>query len=369
MINTSCFVFVCLAENERERYITQMSFHLGRHTVQRKDLFNDIIQLYKNGDVCEEYPFRIQFEGERALDFGGVARDMFSAFFETMYLKFFSGGALVTPAIHPGTDFALLPLLGSIISHAYLVCGVLPTRIALPTLAGILLRRCELPEEVILSSFIDSLSLHDRQLLMDALAESKQDLPSFSSKVTHGLQFLLGFYQCREIPRPNTIKRIVLQIATFEFKTKPSAAIAAMSSGIPPLHGAFWQTMSIGKFYSIYRSASVSTSKVLSMLDDSTITSSPSEELVMSYLRQYVGNMREDELRAFLRYVTGSSICASSGITVSFNCLDGAARHPLAHTCSCLLELPTTYINYEEFSSEFDAILADKEEAWRMDAL
>lgn len=95
----------------------------------------------------------------------------------------------------------------------------------------------------------------------------------------------------------------------------------------------------------------------------------PSQDRVLSYLRQYVGDMRPEELRVFLRFVTGSCVCTASGIGVTFNSLEGLARRPVVHTCSRTIELPTTYVNYEEFSSEFDKIMKSDDIAWCMDAI
>ncbi len=36
--------------------------------------------------------------------------------------------------------------------------------------------------------------------------------------------------------------------------------------------------------------------------------------------------------------------------------LSGLARRPIAHMCDCMLELPSTYLNYDEFHSDFTAI-------------
>ena len=104
------------------------------------------------------------------------------------------------------------------------------------------------------------------------------------------------------------------------------------------------------------------------MLDDVN-TSNLGEERVITYLRQFIGNMRTDELRIFLRFVTGSCVCTTSGISVSFIKLDGLARRPIAHTCNCALEISTMYLNYADFSTEFDTVLKDKEHSWSMDTL
>ena len=62
--------------------------------------------------------------------------------------------------------------------------------------------------------------------------------------------------------------------------------------------------------------------------------------------------------KAFLRFVTGSSVLTSDTINVSFNALGGAARWPIVHTCSNLLELSNTYCTFLEFVEEFTALLS-----------
>ena len=95
------------------------------------------------------------------------------------------------------------------------------------------------------------------------------------------------------------------------------------------------------------------------------------EERVCSYLTTMIGNMQVSELSLFLRFVTGASVCIVPKIKVEFNALSGFARRPIAHTCDCVLELPTSYTNYDEFRGEFKAIFDITKEnfSWRMDAL
>ena len=81
--------------------------------------------------------------------------------------------------------------------------------------------------------------------------------------------------------------------------------------------------------------------------------------------------MQPEELRLLMRYITGSCVCTTSKIHITFNSLAGLARRPIAHTCNSTLEIPTTYINYDDFRTEFQSILTetDEEFSWRMDAL
>ena len=70
------------------------------HTIRRVLLYEDVIDQYSNKleTILSEFPFRAGFEGELAVDTGGVTRDMISAFFEGMYIKHFDGAAPVGAA-------------------------------------------------------------------------------------------------------------------------------------------------------------------------------------------------------------------------------------------------------------------------------
>ena len=105
-------------------------------------------------------------------------------------------------------------------------------------------------------------------------------------------------------------------------------------------------------------------SKVLEVLDEPDFVHS-AQERVYGYLRQFIGNMKMDEVRNFLRFVTGSSVLSNAAIKVTFNALGGLARRPIAHTCDNSVELSTEYLTYVDFTSEFEAILS--EYSWSMD--
>ncbi len=126
--------------------------------------------------------------------------------------------------------------------------------------------------------------------------------------------------------------------------------------------------MSSGDLYSIYIAQQASPAKVLVLVEDLD-TCNPNQERVFGYLQQFIGNMQNEELRLFLRFVTGSSVCTANAIRVTFNSLEGLARRPISHTCSNILELPSSYLSYLEFATEFKAILNNTEFAWAMDAM
>lgn len=130
------------------------------HEVTRANLYEDAIALYceEGENIVQEYPFRIKFKGEKAVDCGGVSRDMLSGFWEVAYQTVFDGGSLLTPLVSSDTDMNVLPT-GTIISHGYLACGFIPVRIAFPSLAAVLLGpMVTIPHHILVDTFVNSLS-------------------------------------------------------------------------------------------------------------------------------------------------------------------------------------------------------------------
>ena len=94
-----------------------------------------------------------------------------------MYLLHFDGENLLVPAVNPNTELSTLPLLGTIISHGFMVCGYLPIRIAFPVLATILLGpEVKISDAILFESFVEYISSFERNILCEALSG-----PSISS--------------------------------------------------------------------------------------------------------------------------------------------------------------------------------------------
>lgn len=339
-----------------------------RHHVSRDDIYNCAFSLYKgNAELLDEFPFRIKFDGELAVDSGGVSRDFCSAFWEMAYQDAFDGNIVLTPAVHSGVDMESLGVIGTMISHMYLAAGFLPVRIAFPSLASMILGpNVAIPDEFMVEAFIENLSPHERECMRSAVKISN-DGGVFSSAQQQQLAEIFGHYGGRSLPSANTLKPIILQAAKYEFVIKPCAAVTTIHSGVPAKHVAFWKKISVYELHSLYLALSASPAKVLSLLQDSS-ADDPNKSRVFKYLYQFIGNMSNDELRSFLRYVTGGSVCPANPLKVSFNALTGIARRPIGHTCGAQLEISVDYTTYVEFVMEFRAFLHSSE-AWYMDAM
>ena len=310
-------------------------------------------------EVSKQYPLVITYDMEVAFDYGGVTRDMFSAFWEATYNSMFEGSSLLIP-LTSFSDTQVFHTIGTILSHGYLVSGHIPVRISLPSLLTIILGPCvDIPSSVLVAAFIDCISTLEQQLVRNALK-----CTYFEEKARADLISLFSRFGCCEIPTPMNLRKIIIESAKYEFLHKPAAASVMIHFGIPDDHKGFWKNLGTGGICNLYSLLSVTSEKVIDCLECSEF-SNCMEEKVFNYLKTMIGNILRDDLRNFLRFVTGSSVITPRNITVIFNSTTGFSRSPFAHTCSQTLELPITYKNYSDFYSEWMAILNN--ENWRMD--
>lgn len=242
-----CSLYLFIANEQRETFMNMQDTHFGLpHLINRKSIYKDILFLYeeKGDEILAEYPFHVRFEGELGVDSGGVSRDMFSAFFESVYECLFDGSCLLCPVVHPEMDQTSLSVIGRILSHAYMVTGILPNRIAFPCLAQCFLGTdVFLKDEILKDSFMDSISVHESNIIKRALTEVRNGVSSFSIEVKDELITLISRFNSRQSPTPNIFHQMVINIAKYEFITKPAAAILLLNRGIPKKHQQFWANM------------------------------------------------------------------------------------------------------------------------------
>ena len=77
-----------------------------------------VFHIFSPDNISKEYPLRIRFKGELAIDTGGILHDMVSAFWEIVYEK--GCNVLV------GSDAVMFTKLGHILSHGYMLVGFYP---------------------------------------------------------------------------------------------------------------------------------------------------------------------------------------------------------------------------------------------------
>ena len=182
------------------------------HVIGRKNLYEDTLALFPDDKILQEFPLQIRFSNEPAIDSGGVCQDLFSAFWEEAYLKFFDGSSLLSPVMHASIDMASLPALGKILSHGFLVCGHIPIRVVFPVLACALLGpNVDIPRRILAQMFAKSLCLHEESIIKEAI--TVKGMTSLTAKLQASLTNILSHYGCRVSPTPANLKSEVWNIA------------------------------------------------------------------------------------------------------------------------------------------------------------
>ncbi len=106
-----------MTENAKEGLI--------QRSVKREHVYCDVVDMYTEDvdAVLSEYPMLIRYKDERALDAGGVCRDLFSAFWEEAYLRHCDGERLFIIANNPSacSSDENLSSLGTILCHGFMV--------------------------------------------------------------------------------------------------------------------------------------------------------------------------------------------------------------------------------------------------------
>jgi len=139
-------------------------------TVDRNSVYEDVLKMYEEESIVSEYPLYVKFKKERGIDEGGVQRDMFTAFWNKAYTHLFEGSTTVIPMVHSHMDMSTFVTLGKIISHGYLATGIIPDRIALPSvLTALLGPGVMISTAVLLDAFLDYISVVERAVFKSAL--------------------------------------------------------------------------------------------------------------------------------------------------------------------------------------------------------
>lgn len=272
-------------------------FHRGdRHEIRRHQVYQNVLDLYRNNPrIFTEYPFRVKFVDEMAIDAGGVSRDMFSAFWVDAYVRAFDGCNSLIPQAHPHIDIGIFRVLGTILSHGFLATGMLPVRIAFPVIAAVVLGPLvDIPDSTYISSLADNVSLYEGTLLKRAFGVP---VGTFPHDLSEGLLALLSRLGCREVPSPKNLRRVV-EVAKHEFIGKPLRVLYAMNSGVPVQHKDFWKRFSVDDLFALYKALVANPANVIRMIKE-PVTTNSAQEVVFSYLIRMVGSMKQEELCNF----------------------------------------------------------------------
>lgn len=332
-------------------------------TVSRPNIVADMMLAYADPEIVHSF-ITIRFTDECGLDFDGIKREAYSLFWENAIPRYFEGTCTFVPRICPGIDENVYTVLGRLLWHGYVLSGVFPISINKVFLALMLAGKESISDEDFLEGFLEYVSSYERLKLSNILQEEKL---SQESK-----DFLIDFmseFAVSKLPTTENKKSVLISVGKTELLSKPRMAVDSLKEGFlcGIRDGTVFTKESV---YSLYNELSVTTDKVLSLLtiDDSS-TMTKAKDTVFTYLKRYVRNLTEKELPSFLRFVTGSATYSGEQIKVIFHSYTGNLPHVLLHTCSSVVDLPTSgYDNFNDFRMQFDEVIKNAE-SWHFHSI
>ncbi|XP_055957634.1 uncharacterized protein LOC130013114, partial [Patella vulgata] len=118
-------------------------------------------------------------------------------------------------------------------------------------------------------------------------------------------------------------------------------------------------TPSIDSILNIYDSLKTTVQKVIKLFNATPLCKE--ESTSFEFLKRFTRGRDSRQLKRLLRLLTGSDVICVDQILVSFVVRHGCQRIPTIHTCGPSLELPSTYLSFPDFRSEWENILENKE--------
>ena len=150
-------------------------------------------------------------------------------------------------------------------------------------------------------------------------------------------------YNLQKTPSHNRFKEQILSIAQNVLIDRPAPLLSKLKQGIPSNQmDMFWSLLTEAGVTYLYQQQRPTVKRFLLSLTTSPADLHPEEEKALYFFKQYVGGMDQEELAELLLFITGSTVMVDQ-ITITFCSVTGVMRCPVAHTCSNLLELPSSY--------------------------
>lgn len=328
--------------------------------IRRTTVMHDLIQAFSDEDImlCEVKVVMVDARGndEMGLDLKGIYRDAIGCFWQEFYNTCTIGERERVPALRHDFQLSEWTAIAGILVKGFWDLGYFPIMLSKAFLVGVIFGESQIAEEILLSSFNRYLAQDEETVVRQALLES-----DFSDEFID----LLDRFECRKIPTTENVKSLILEIAHKEIVQKT-------------LCGRLLERCLANRFsrqqividrgtHKLFDTIEPTNKKVLSMINHTTAPMSSGEQETIKYLKRFVRGMELTQLNSFLMFVTGADVICVGSIKVDFTKLKGLERRPIAHTCGCVLELPSTYDSYTEFRAEFSNVLA--KEKWQHDIM
>lgn len=301
---------------------------------------------------------------EMGVDDGGVLRDCISIFWLQFYDSCTLGENFCVPARIPGYEKMEWLSIGRILLTGYQEFKYWPVRLCPAFVLHIFFEEENIPVDFLVESLYGYLSRDERKALQayrEAISQHQVIQEEKLEELAEEVIEVFGAYECRKVPSPSNFTQLVKEIAHSELIQRPKYIRDQWKEVVTPLKELL-DFSSVQNFDKFFTSIQPTSKKVARCIRAEPKTEA--ESTTLKYLKKFIGGLDDQPqmLRHFLRFVTGADCLCIDGIEVTFS---QGQRLPVAHTCGCVLELPTTYSTYPEFRAQLNSILSAGD--WSMD--
>ena len=166
----------------------------------------EAIALFSNEAVLFHYPLKIRFIGERAINTGGMCRDMFNEFWEAVYVQhYFEGSNLLVPSVTANTDMGVMQALGE---YCHTAIYFVEYSLTYPTLYACFIGvNVKVPASILLGSFIVYLTAVEQNIVKTGLGIKAS---TFSIDLQTQLIAILERFRSRKAPNPQTLRQLLI---------------------------------------------------------------------------------------------------------------------------------------------------------------
>ena len=341
--------------------------HLGnnsieRFTVGRLSVVDDLLKIYQERPHICNHEIRVTFHGERGLDAGGLTRELYPLFWNSLQSSFFDGNIEKVPMVTPRseTDYVVI---GKILSHGFVLTGFFPLYISVVCASYLLSGISNVSDDTLLHSFFNFLDLNEAKALQTCLSEKR-----ILEEEQDNIISLFARFNSTAVPTSTNLEQLTKNVAKYALLCQPYFALDKMRSGMLASHPSLWTQCNPVVASSLFIALMPSAIQVWEMVIEPEFNSSI-EARVFDYFRRFIHSISMELLCKLLQYITGKPQCSINSIKVTF-CLPASEfeRRPTASTCASTVCLPTNYESFSSFSKEFSEILRNSH-MWSFDAL
>lgn len=309
-------------------------------------LLNDMLDAFKDADILEN-EITFVFKDEKGVDVDGLSREAYSLFWDKFLLMHSMGdGNEKIPCLRPEFGKGEWQALARILYKGYKTSNVWPLNLNAVFATCLFFGEGEITDDKLIQGLMNYVAEDDKELLQlmmndeDIDEDDKMDL---LHRMGCGGEFGDGLTRVKKIAH-----KLLIQVSRW--------AVEAMSEVLQDYPVPF---DSVDEIYTIYSAKEPTCRKVLKLIKADPPPQNVNERDVFEFLKSFIRGLSKEDLGSFLQFTTGCSQLSVPEITVTFFTVKPGSidEHPIARTCGCVLQLPSTYRDCPTFKSQFLNIL------------